>query len=458
MTDLPAHSKFSASSSHRWMHCPGSMALEAVLPDKPSGYAEEGTAAHTLGAWCLDEGKDAADYPHESITTEAGHTFAVGPMVDHVQTYVDSVRTYGGDLMVEQRVHYGDWLGVSDDEAFGTSDAVIIENDVMLPDLQAQLNTAAAYSEALRGDRITIVDFKFGMGVRVFASTEEEIDGNIVTVGNPQLMLYALGALYEFGFLGDFKRARMVISQPRIGHHDEWECDVAELHAFALEARAAVAKAKAATHPIAPGADGYTALNPSEDACRFCKAKATCPALAAEVRTTTKHSAAADPQDFNDLIVKDASLTGEYTADALAQAMGKVGLIEDWCKAIRAEAERRLFAGQDVPGYKLVEGKRGNRAWTDAAEVEAKLKAMRLRHEDMFSYSLKGPAPMEKLLKKESPRRWAALQEFITQSEGKPSVAPASDGRPALSVTPTADDFDDLSDTVGESNSHPFRS
>lgn len=413
MTDLPAHSKFSASRFSRIMACPGSMALEDALPDKSSGYAEEGTAAHTLGAWCLDEGKDAADYPEARITTDEGYTFAVAPMVDHVQTYVDSVRTYGGELLVEQRVHYGDWLGVSDDEAFGTSDAVIIEDE-----------------------RITIVDLKFGMGVRVFAER------------NPQLMLYALGAIYEFGFLGDFKRARMVISQPRIGHHDEFECDVSELHAFALEARAAVLETCHA---------GAT-LSPSEDACRFCKAKATCPALAAEVRTTTKHSAAADPQDFDDLIVKDASLTGEYHADALAQAMGKVGLIEDWCKAIRAEAERRLFAGQDVPGYKLVEGKRGNRTWTDAAEVEAKLKAMRLRHEDMFSYSLKGPAPMEKLLKKESPRRWAALQELITQSEGKPSVAPASDGRPALSITPTIDDFEDISDTVGESNSHPFRS
>lgn len=410
MTDLPEHSKFSASRFSRIMACPGSLALEDALPETTSSYADEGSAAHWVASEVLEgrltlEGAVGQVWipkfgPNKVPITES--------MVEHVQTYIDTVRTYGGELLVEQRVRYGDWLGVSDDEAFGTSDAVILEDE-----------------------RITIVDLKFGMGVRVFAEN------------NPQLMLYALGALYEYEMLGDFKRARMVISQPRLGHLDEWECDVRDLMKFALEAREAV---KAARVKDAP-------LNPHEYDCRFCKAKATCPALAAEVRAAVTPSPAVTPEDFDDL----TTTAIPHDDVRLGVAMSKVELVEHWCKAIRAEVERRLFAGQDVPGFKLVEGKRGNRAWSDAAEVEAKLKAMRLRHEEMFSYSLKGPKPMEDLLKKESPRRWAALQEYITQSEGKPSVAPASDGRPALSIIPTADEFDDLSETVGASG-HPFRS
>lgn len=423
MTD--AHSKFSASSSHRWMTCPGSMALESTQPNSSSSFADEGSAAHWVASEVLEGKLALADAVGQDWRPpEGGKPVRITQdMCDHVQTYIDTVKTYGGDLLVEQRVHYHDWLGCKKEEAFGTSDAVIMDDEL-----------------------ITVVDLKFGMGVRVFAER------------NSQLMLYALGALYEFEMLGDFKRVRMVISQPRLGHHDEWECDVAELHAFALEARKAVKEVKEVAQYMPGGAysaPGYVAnLVPSEDACRFCKAKAICPALAAEVIATVKHSEASTPADFDDLTVKDAKLTGEYNADGLAKAMSKVDLVEGWCKAIRAEVERRLFAGVEVPGFKLVEGKRGNRAWSDAELAVEAMKSMRLRHEDMYSYSLKGPAPMEKLLKKENPRRWATLQALIVQPEGRPHVAPVSDGRQALSITPTADDFDDVSEA---SSAHPFR-
>lgn len=419
-----AHSKFSASSSHRWMTCPGSMALESVQPNSSSSFADEGSAAHWVASEVLLGNLTLADaVGKEWWNHKEGGTRPVlitQDMCDHVQTYIDTVKTYGGDLLVEQRVHYHDWLGCKKEEAFGTSDAVIMD-----------------------GDLITIVDLKFGMGVRVFAER------------NSQLMLYALGALYELEMLGDFKRVRMVISQPRIGHHDEWECDVAELHAFALEARKAVStQARIAEQYSPERMDSFEVwLHPAEDACRFCRAKATCPALAAEVRSVVSNAAV--PDDFEDITVLTAKDIADERSDVyLSDAMAKVDLIEDWCKAIRAEVERRLFAGDEVPGFKLVEGKRGNRAWSSAEAAVEAMKSMRLKHEDMYSYSLKGPAPMEKLLKKESPRRWATLQALIVQPEGKPHVAPVSDGRPALSITPTADDFDDVSEG---SSAHPFR-
>lgn len=413
MTD--AHSKFSASSSHRWMTCPGSMVLESTQPNSSSSYADEGSAAHWVASEVLLGNLTLAGAVGQDWwLSEGGKPVRITQdMCDHVQTYIDTVKTYGGELLVEQRVHYHNWLGCKKEEAFGTSDAVIMD-----------------------GDLITIVDLKFGMGVRVFA---EE---------NPQLMLYALGALYEFEMLGDFKRARMVISQPRLGHHDEWECDVAELHAFAARAKTAVAEVQSAGKLEALAL--YSKLHVDEEACRFCKAKAVCPALAAEVREAVTPSPAVTPEDFDDLTT--TAIPHDYVR--LGVAMSKVDLVEGWCKAVRAEVERRLLAGDEVPGFKLVEGKRGNRAWSDREAALEAMKSMRLKHEDIYSYSLNGPAPMEKLLKKENPRRWATLQALIVQPEGRPHVAPVSDGRPALSITPTADDFDDVSEAP---LAHPFR-
>ena len=123
-------------------------------------------------------------------------------------------------------------------------------------------------------------------------------------------------------------------------------------------------------------------------------------------------------------------------------------MVEDWCKAIRAEVERRLLAGVDIPGHKLVEGRRGARAWANAEEVEAALKAMRLKVEQMYDLKLISPTTAEKLAKAGAigPRQWPKLQDMITQADGKPSVAPASDKRPALVVKPVADEFDAVTD------------
>ena len=125
-------------------------------------------------------------------------------------------------------------------------------------------------------------------------------------------------------------------------------------------------------------------------------------------------------------------------------------MIEGWCKAIRAKAEAELLAGHPVPGYKLVEGRRGSRRWTNDAEVEQTLKSMRMKLEEMYDFSLISPTTAEKLHKAGTigPRQWPKLQGLITQSEGKPSVAPATDKRPALVIQATADEFADVSEGV----------
>ena len=327
-----------------------------------------------------------------------------------IQQLVD---TTGGTLLVEQKLPIAEWTGeyrADGSPAKGTSDAVI-----------------------LAGDELIIADLKFGMGVEVSAED------------NPQLMLYALAALREFDPAGvRFARVRLVISQPRISNYSEWTLSVADLLAFGERVKIA---AQACDQPDAP-------LNPSEKGCKFCRAKAVCPSLRVEVAQTV--SGAADIEDFDDLTQPVA--IGPMPDQTLATCMRKIDLIEGWCKSIRAEAESRLLAGKPVPGYKLVQGKQGNRKWANPSDTEAALKAFRLKTDEIYDLSLISPTTAEKLVadKKLGPRQWKKLLPLITRTEGKPTVAPESDKRPAIQLAATDSDFDHLADSTKELSPQDF--
>lgn len=394
------------------MRCPGSLAMEAGKPDTSSEFADEGTAAHDLAAMALTSGNDARAYLGRIIQVkDSGREFEVDEdMAANVQIYLDNVREYiqGGELMVEQRVDFSHVVNIP--EQGGTSDAIIITAD---------------------GDEIQVHDLKYGRGVRVDAEDNE------------QLRLYALGALNEYGMVGDFKRVRMVIHQPRLNHLSEAVCTIEEIEKFSTHAGERAYHSIQVLNSEKPEAIVHH-LVPGEKQCQWCKAKADCPKLARHVEESVGADfgyLTSDSADVDKLIDNDVPL---------ADKMAAVDLIEDWCKAVRAEVERRLFDGVPVPGYKLVEGKRGNRTWSNAAEVETTMKSMRLKIEEMYDFNLISPTSAEKLAKAGTigKRQWPRLQELITQSEGKPSVAPESDKRPALVVTPTADEFDTVDDLV----------
>lgn len=425
---MSTHATLSPSSASRWLHCPGSVALHAQVEDTGSSFAAEGTAAHFLAEKCLTQGVNADSFIDMVIVVHDVGTdfevsllnriltnpsrFTVGDeMAGYVQQYVDYVRSIPGELMVEQRLSISHLTG--EENSFGTSDAVI-----------------------LAGDEIVIVDLKYGRGVKVDAERNE------------QLAIYALAALNEFEFLGDFKRARLVIHQPRLSHVSEWEIPIdgptgngiGSLNTFAEQVTIQAAKAIEFID-MPPEFVKTDDLNPAEKTCRWCGAKATCKALAKKVQDDV--GAEFDAMPTADSIEQRVATAAD---DTLAIKMAAVDLIEDWCKAVRAEVERRLFAGIPVAGYKLVEGRRGSRKWTNAEEVEATMKSMRLKLEEMYDFSLISPTTADKLHKAGTigPRQWPRLQELITQSEGKPSVAPASDKRPPLVIAAAADEFADL--------------
>jgi Protein of unknown function (DUF2800) len=391
---MSSHAQLSPSSAVRWMHCPGSVALCKDLPDSTSSFAAEGTVMHTVAEDCLTNSVDAAAFVGRIFEVDNYKVEFTSDLALAVQDYVnyvrDVVKATGGQLLVEQKLPISQITGEAD--AHGTSDTVI-----------------------LAGDELIVIDLKGGRGVPVDAE------------GNPQLQIYALAALHEFGLIGDFKTVRMVIHQPRLGAVSEWVQTVEELEAFGDAVKLAAGWTQD------PGAH----LNPTDKGCKFCKAKATCPALRKEVL------------DCFEAIKPEAHSPDVDDAALLAQAMDKADLIEGWLKAIRAEVETRLMAGVPVPGYKVVQGKKGNRAWGDKAQAEALLKTMRVPHDQMYDYSVISPTSAEKLAKSEviGPRQWPKVQALITQSEGRPSVAPESDKRPALVMSAVADDFEDVTAT-----------
>lgn len=353
-----------------------------------SSYANEGTAAHQLAQDCLERGIEAYDLIGTVYDVDDELIEVTLDMARHIQTgYVDPVLAMaaGHRLMVEQKLPLA---GVTGEDSEGTADAVILKDRA-----------------------ITIVDLKYGMGVKIDAQD------------NDQLMAYALAAIHAYeAATGPVDHVDLVIMQPRLNHVSEWRASRFDLEAFGVRLSIMIDKIE----------HGLVRKEPGEVQCKWCANAPSCDALSASVFE-------ACDLDFEDL-------TGESEPKMmdnfeLAKKLSAIGMIKTWIGAVEEESRKRLLSGQQVPGFKVVEGRKGARKWVDAAEVEELMRQMRLKRDAMFKTSLVSPTDVEKLYKakKLGPTQWRKLADMMSQAPGAPTIAPESDPRNALVTDPAAD-------------------
>ena len=366
---MAAHAKLSASGSDRWLTCAGSVAAEANIKEKPSGYAMEGTAGHELAELCLTKNREAISYLNQTLPESQWKVDE--DMAEHVQTYVDYVDQFKGTRFIEQRVDFSKYVP----EGFGTADAIVIDNDTM-----------------------HIIDLKFGKGIKVYADN------------NSQGKIYAIGALCDYGFLYDVTTVAIHIVQPRIDNISVWEISVKDLLIWADWVKD---RAQLCSEPDAPRVA-------SDKACLFCKAKPICPELMALTESATL-------ADFTDISVSPKSPDKLSDRD-LRFALENKKLIISWLDAVENLAFEKLSDGQDFPGFKLVHG-RSSRSWADL-QVATSVLVEELGDAAYSEPKLITVAQAEKTFGK---KKVGLLDGLVTKHEGKPTMVSESDNRQEIS-------------------------
>ena len=369
------HAILSASGAHRWLECTPSAQLEQQFPPSMSEYAEEGTAAHELAEltarYFLGE---ISETEFEAKRDElAKGPYYTAEMQECANDYArlvlqkfEAARETCPDAFVELEVKVDFSKYVKD--GFGTADCVIVADNLL-----------------------EIIDFKYGKGVRVEAA------------GNPQMRLYALGAYLKYNTLFDFARVCKTNFQPRLsGVQSSSELTVKELTTWADK----VVKPKA---KLAYKGEGE--FNPSEDVCKFCRAKAQC-------RARTEKNLSLFDESPDPLLI---------TPVEAGEILAKAADIQGWLSDLEALVSSTLLAGQPVAGWKMVEG-RSNRKFADEAKVIEAMKAAGYDEATLFERRLITLTQMEKDFGKKAVGE--VLGELIVKPQGKPTLAPETDKRP----------------------------
>lgn len=374
---MAAHAKLSPSSAARWLTCTASVALEAGIEDKASEYAEEGTYAHAL---CEIEAKYATGQitkrqltaQKKKIYNEEFHDAEVEESALYYANYIKEtvamLKELNGEdpaVMFEQRLDLSRWVP----ECFGTADCVIIS-----------------------GHTIHVIDFKYGKGVEVSSA------------GNPQMQLYAAGALALFEPLYDIRTVGMTILQPRLSNKATSVMPVSDLEDWLTDV--VMPKAEEAL-------SGIGVYLPSEAACRFCKAKGECAARA---------------EKFVELFEEDPD-PGVLSLERLGEILSMTRDMKTWLSELEASATQRLLSGDKIPGWKLVEAKTRRQIPDEEAAAKA-LRDAGLSDEQIFTVKLAGITAIEKALGKK--RAAEALEGLIVKPKGGPALAPQTDKRPEL--------------------------
>lgn len=389
------HAFLSASAAHRWLNCTAAPAFESQFPNGTSSYAEEGTVAHAV---CeiyakrkfgvnIDRNKLSRDlaklkkseyYDEEMLVTAKAY---VEYLTEKAMTFENSPY-----VVQEIKVDFSEYVP----DGFGTCDCVMIG-----------------------GGKLHITDYKHGKGVRVEA------------VGNPQMRLYALGALKHFSAIfGDtITTVSMGICQPRISEYaSEEEMTVDELRTWGDSIK-----------PLAEAAYNGKGIFNSGEWCRFCKGRAQC-----KVRAQANSAL----EDFKDFVPKGkvdptiANLPQEaramlgasnlLTDDEVGVLLKKGAELVKWYSDLQEYALGAILDGKNIPGYKVVAGK-STRVFADEAKAFEVLRDSGYTDEQLMDHKPKTLAGIEKAIGK---KKFAELlSSLVTKPIGKPTLVDESDNR-----------------------------
>lgn len=404
------HAFLSPSSARKWLNCPAALACEFGIPNESGQAAVNGTVMHLVaetvlnrvikgediradtykGVYALNEGKG----PIKALTKpEKGAVLITDDFVSQVNKYVDYCRPIidAAELVeVESRVnltrvlHPGVELNSEPLQTFGTADLVAVMPDGML----------------------IVGDLKTGRH-------------KVLAKENKQMMLYALGLLRKLKRLYDITAVRLVIFQPYAGGADEWDTTPEALELFGKFASKAALKAIDAFERGKKGLKPAD-FRPGNDACQWCR-------FAEKCNAKRKSASAETESDLSD----DST---EMSLDQLKAEWDKLPLMRQHIADIEKAMYAALMRGEQVEGLKLVEGRPGNRSWSDTDKIEAFAKEHAI--EDLLHKSvLLSPTEAEKVM---DGAGWELLAPFVTRKPGQPSIATADDKRPAW--TPVSDD------------------
>lgn len=377
-----SHALLSASGASRWIACTPSARLESDYgKNESSMYAQEGTLAHELGELMIR--RDILD-----IITEDQYNYGLEQimenelfneeMLDIVPVYVDyiqqqfeeaKVRTSDAKLEIEQKLDLREYIP----ESFGTSDAIIISDDIL-----------------------EVIDYKHGKGIPVSAEA------------NKQMMVYALGSLAKYSMMYDIKTVKMTIVQPRIDNISSWSITVDELVDWAENEL---------KHKADMAFKGEGELVPG-DWCRFCSVKNKCRALYEEnikiAAYEFKEPRLLDDNEVSDILLRTPALV-------------------EWANAITDYAQKQAIEeGKVWPGFKLVEG-RANRKWVDEETVAAAIfsRLPDLNEDDVYKQKLQSITTLERKIGKA--KFATVLSDVVIKPQGKPTLVQESDKRQAIS-------------------------
>lgn len=390
------HALLSASSASRWLMCTASPRFEAQFPETTSEYAEEGRLAHSLCELKVLKKFTTSIKPSayktrlNKLKKEPLYTEEMDRTSDlYIEHLTEKAMGYNSPPLVnaEVKVDFSEYVP----DGFGTCDCIMIG-----------------------GDMLDITDYKHGKGVPVSAE------------GNPQMRLYALGALkkYEPFYGGMIQRVRMTIDQPRIQSELSSETiTVDELKAWGETIK-----------PIAQMAfSGFGEFKPG-DHCRFCRGKAQCRARA-DANTAL--------EDFKDCLLPTtknveqaqqnagANAPAMLTHDEIGELLVRGQNLVQWYKDLEEYALNALLNGEEIAGWKVVAG-RSNRTFSDQEAALAAVIAAGYDESLVYERKPKTLTGLEELMgKKDFAEK---IGQYVVKPLGKPTLAPMSDKREPYST------------------------